>query len=72
MHCYSYSERNLAEVEKIVNLVDELSVRFTHFNYIPTGRAKAHIELDLTPKERLHVLQVIGNKIIDLYLNMLA
>ena len=61
-------KENLAEVEKIVNLADELGVRFMHFNYIPTGRAKAHIELDLTPKERLHVLQVIGNKIIDLYL----
>ncbi|MCD6155383.1 MAG: radical SAM protein [Candidatus Verstraetearchaeota archaeon] len=61
-------KENFAEVEKIVNLADELGVRFIHFNYIPTGRAKAHIELDLTPKERLHVLQVIGNKIIDLYL----
>ena len=61
-------KENLAEVEKIVNLADELGVRFIHFNYIPTGRAKAYVELDLTPKERLHVLHLIGNKIIDLYL----
>jgi len=61
-------KQNLAEIEKILNLADELGVRFMHFNYIPTGRAKAHVELDLTPKERLHVLQLIGNKITDLYL----
>mgnify|MGYP000008676504 FL=1 len=61
-------KQNLAEIEKILNLADELGVRFMHFNYIPTGRAKAHLELDLTPKERLHVLQLVGNKIIDLYL----
>jgi len=61
-------KQNLTEIEKIVNLADELGVRFIHFNYIPAGRAKTHVELDLTPKERLHVLQVIGNKIIDLYL----
>jgi len=61
-------KQNLAEAEKIVNLADELGVRFMHFNYIPAGRAKAHVELDLTPKERLHVLQLTGNKIIDLYL----
>ncbi|MCD6537480.1 radical SAM protein [Candidatus Bathyarchaeota archaeon] len=60
--------QNIAEIEKILNLADELGVRFMHFNYIPTGRAKAHLELDLTPKERLHVLNLIGNKIIDLYL----
>ena len=61
-------KQNLADIEKILNLADELGVRFMHFNYIPTGRAKARIELDLTPKERLHVLQAIGNKIINLYL----
>ncbi len=40
---------NLAEIEKILQLVKELGVRFMHFNYIPTGRAKEHVELDLTP-----------------------
>jgi radical SAM protein with 4Fe4S-binding SPASM domain len=45
-----------------------LDSRFIHFNYIPTGRAKDHFELDLTPDERLHVLRTIGKEIIDLYL----
>jgi radical SAM protein with 4Fe4S-binding SPASM domain len=59
---------NLAETEKIIQLAKELGVRFMHFNYIPTGRAKMHVELDLTPDERLHVLQTIGKEIISLYL----
>jgi len=63
-----FQKENLAELEKVINLAEELGVRFMHFNYIPTGRAKAYVELDLTPKERLQVLQAIGNKIIELYL----
>ncbi|MEM2367442.1 MAG: radical SAM protein [Candidatus Bathyarchaeia archaeon] len=59
---------NIAETEKILQLAKELGVRFMHFNYIPTGRAKEHTELDLTPDQRLHVLQVIGKEIITLYL----
>ncbi|MCS7124119.1 MAG: radical SAM protein [Candidatus Bathyarchaeota archaeon] len=59
---------NFAETEKIIKLAKELDVRFMHFNYIPTGRAKAHIELDLTPEERLNILQTIGKEIINLYL----
>jgi len=59
---------NLAETEKIIGLAKELGVRFMHFNYIPTGRAKAYVELDLTPEERLHVLETIGKEIIGLYL----
>jgi sulfatase maturation enzyme AslB (radical SAM superfamily) len=46
---------NLAETEKILQLAKDLDVRFMHFNFIPTGRAKEHVELDLTPDERLLV-----------------
>ena len=59
---------NLAETQKILQLAKELGVRFMHFNYIPTGRAKEHVDLDLTPDERLHVLNAIGKEIISLYL----
>ena len=57
---------NMSEFEKIVELAGQLGVRFMHFNYVPTGRAKAHVDLDLTPKERLTILQSIGEKIVDL------
>jgi len=59
---------NLSELEEILELAEELGVRFMHFNYIPTGRAKAYVELDLTPRERLKVLETIGGKIVNLYL----
>jgi len=59
---------NVAELDKILGLAKQLNVRFMHFNYIPTGRAKGYVELDLTPDERLHVLETIGKEIIGLYL----
>jgi radical SAM protein with 4Fe4S-binding SPASM domain len=59
---------NFAEFDKIIGLAKQLDVRFMHFNYVPTGRAKAYVELDLTPNERFHVLKTIGNEIIGLYL----
>ncbi|MGB9740990.1 MAG: radical SAM protein [Candidatus Bathyarchaeia archaeon] len=59
---------NLVELDKLINLAKELDVRFMHFNYIPTGRAKAYVKLDLTPDERLYVLEKIGKEIIGLYL----
>jgi radical SAM protein with 4Fe4S-binding SPASM domain len=58
---------NLAELDKLVALTKKLNVRLMHFNYIPTGRAKAYVELDLTPDERLGVLETIGKEIIGLY-----
>jgi radical SAM protein with 4Fe4S-binding SPASM domain len=60
-------KENLGEVEKIIGLAEELGVRFMHFNYIPTGRAKAFVELDLSPKERLNILEIMGKKIVERY-----
>lgn len=59
---------NMFELDNLIKLAKELDVRFIHFNYIPTGRAKNHIELDLTPDERLDALQTIGKEMIGLYL----
>jgi radical SAM protein with 4Fe4S-binding SPASM domain len=60
--------RNLHELDKLIQLSKDLDARFMHFNYIPTGRGKEHIELDLTPDERYHVLTTMGKEIIGLYL----
>jgi len=59
---------NLAELDRIIGLAKQLGVRLMHFNYVPTGRAKSYVELDLTPDERFHVLETIGKEIIGLYL----
>lgn len=58
---------NVAQLDGLLKLVDDLGVRFMHFNYIPTGRAKGYVDLDLTPKERLRVLEVLGEEIVGLY-----
>jgi MoaA/NifB/PqqE/SkfB family radical SAM enzyme len=61
-------KENLNEILKIMKMAQELGVRFMHFNYVPTGRAKYHIELDLSPQMRLSILESIGKKIVELYL----
>jgi radical SAM protein with 4Fe4S-binding SPASM domain len=61
-------KENLDEIPKIIELTQELGVRFMHFNYVPTGRAKKHVELDLSPEERLSLLKIIGRKIVNLYM----
>ncbi len=59
-------KENFNEFEKIVELAERMGVRFMHFNYIPTGRARAYVELDLSPEERLSILESIGNRIVNL------
>jgi len=59
---------NLTELERLIGLSKQFGTRFMHFNYIPTGRAKAHVQLDLTPDERLRVLETLGKEIVGLYL----
>jgi len=59
---------NVNELSKLIGLSKQLDTRFMHFNYIPTGRAKAHTELDLTPNQRYQVLETIGKEIIGLYI----
>lgn len=61
-------ENNVAELDKLLKLSKQLDVRFMHFNYIPTGRARAHVELDLTPDQRYHVLEALAKEIVELYL----
>jgi len=59
---------NVDELGKLVGLSKQLGTRFMHFNYIPTGRAKSRVELDLTPAQRYQVLETIGKEIIGLYM----
>jgi len=61
-------KENLMELEKLIQLAKELNTRFIHFNYIPTGRAKAFVHLDLTPRERLYVLETLGKELMSLYI----
>jgi radical SAM protein with 4Fe4S-binding SPASM domain len=60
-------KNNLDQLKDLIALANRLDIRFMHFNYIPTGRAKNHQQLDLTPQERLSVLERLGKEIVDLY-----
>jgi len=66
--CSNKECQRAGELDKIMGLAKQLDVRFMHFNYIPTERAKAYVELDLTPDQRLQALETIGKEIIGLYL----
>jgi len=61
-------KENLDETPKIMELAEKLGTRFMHFNYVPTGRAKEHTELDLSPQERFSLLETMGKKIVQLYI----
>ena len=51
---------NLDEVESMVRLGEELGVtRVIFFNFVPTGRGREALELDLSPEEREEALKRI-------------
>jgi MoaA/NifB/PqqE/SkfB family radical SAM enzyme len=49
-------KNNMAELPAIIDLAEEIHAeRFTYFNFIPTGRGKAHADQDFSPQEREEV-----------------
>ena len=61
-------KENLVEIPSIVDIAEQHKVRFIQFNYIPTGRAKDNINLDLSPDERRQLLEFFAEKILNLYI----
>ncbi len=60
-------KHNIKDVPDLLEFVEKKDSRFIHFNYIPTGRAKRDLELDLSPRERFSILNLMGKKIVDSY-----
>lgn len=57
------TKNNLDEMPAIVTLAEEIGAeRFTYFNFIPTGRGKAHFDQDLTPQEREDLMRYLLNR----------
>ncbi len=51
---------NLHEVDDVIDLTEDLGADiFMHYNFIPTGRGKDLVELDLTPREREELLSML-------------
>ncbi len=56
-------KNNMTELPAIIDLAEEIHAeRFTYFNFIPTGRGKAHFDQDLSPQEREEVMQYLLNR----------
>ncbi len=56
-------KNNMAELPAIIDLAEEIHAeRFTYFNFIPTGRGKAHFDQDLSPQERENVMHYLLNR----------
>jgi len=54
------TKHNLKEVRDLINLGRRMKVnRFIHFNFIPAGRGREIVQLDITPEEREELLKVI-------------
>ena len=56
-------KKNMEELPAIIDLAEEIQAeRFTYFNFIPTGRGKAHFDQDLSAQEREKVLVYLLNR----------
>ncbi len=56
------TKHNYHEVMDIIDLAESLGVDiFMHYNFIPTGRGKDIIQLDLTPEEREELLSTMAS-----------
>lgn len=54
---------NVEDVPALIELSKKLGVsRFTHFNFIPTGRGKDITSLDLSPRQRERLLRLLYEK----------
>jgi radical SAM protein with 4Fe4S-binding SPASM domain len=57
------TKSNLEEMPAIVSLAEEIGAeRFTYFNFIPTGRGKAHFDQDLSAEEREKLMRYLLNR----------
>ncbi|ALU11537.1 heme biosynthesis protein [Ignicoccus islandicus DSM 13165] len=59
------TRNNLDEVDDILNLAEELGIwRVVFFNFVPVGRGKEIIDLDLTPEEREGFMRKIAKEMV--------
>jgi radical SAM protein with 4Fe4S-binding SPASM domain len=58
------TKNNLNEIPSVFALAQKMDVdRFTLFNFVPTGRGKDILALDLSPEEREEVLKFLNKKL---------
>ena len=61
---FTVTKLNYKQLPEMLKLSKELGVdRFIAFNFIPTGRGRDIIELDLSPEERIEVLELLYSEL---------
>jgi radical SAM protein with 4Fe4S-binding SPASM domain len=67
------TKNNLNEIPDIIKLGKELKVkRITVFNFIPTGRAQAILDFDLSPEERERLLEFLYDELLKGEINTVS
>ncbi|WP_243678802.1 radical SAM protein [Vulcanisaeta distributa] len=57
---FTVTKYNIHEVDKILDLAQEIGVkRVVFFNFVPVGRGRENLEIDLSPEEREEFLRHI-------------
>jgi len=58
------TKNNLTEIPSVLGLAENMGIdRFTLFNFVPTGRGRNILEVDLSPQEREDVLKFLNRKL---------
>ncbi|MCX8168623.1 MAG: radical SAM protein [Candidatus Methanomethylicia archaeon] len=59
------TKNNMNEIPKLIKILEDIGVkRFIAFNFIPVGRGKNIVDVDLTPEEREEILKYLYGKLI--------
>jgi radical SAM protein with 4Fe4S-binding SPASM domain len=67
------TSKNYKEVPDIIDLAEKLNVSiWMHYNFIPAGRGRDIIGLDITPEQREKLLKILAMKTEKLKLNLLS
>lgn len=67
------TKMNLSEVPAIIDLSNDLGVKwFMAFNFVPTGRGRDVLEIDLSPEEREHLLNIMFEKMDEVECDILS
>lgn len=67
------TEDNLKDVDWVIDKTGEVGADiFIHYNFIPTGRGKDNIELDISPEERENLLKKLVKASEDRDINLLS
>lgn len=64
---------NLHQAEAMINFAKDLGcATFAHFNFIPVGRGREMVEMDITPREREQLLRLLNRHLQEGKINVIS